>query len=343
MPRPTPASSAIRTPLDYILGTRGAVSVLRELHATQVPLSQAELARRAAMHLRGLPAILNGLEVAGVVSYVGRGRTRQVQLHHLHPLAQLLRQLFQAEAVRWNAVQQRLREIVHAEHARVLAAWIEGPVATGDDRFTDPILVGILSEAPLPTAAQEGIRQQSNGLQSQQHVIIALHFYQRADLLRFTAERRSALERAILIHGPAPLDLLGVPAKPGKTPRGGAPRAETAVALPPPRPREIARAVAAKLIRDPEIVARAREFLDRRLALAGDAERLTLLEWKGLLDSLTAGQLAALLREDSERADRLRQSLPFVGVLTDAERAALFSPPRTPRAPRRKGTRTART
>ena len=81
--------------------------------------------------------------------------------------------------------------------------------------------------------------------------------------------------------------------------------------------REIARQVAAKLTRDPELVAHARDFIDRRLALAGNTERLALLEWKGLLESLTAGQLAMLLREDSDRADRLRESLPFVGALAD--------------------------
>lgn len=331
MRRQAPTSSALRTPLDYIVGTRGAVRVLRVLHATQVPLSQAELARRAELHARGLPAILDGLEAAGMVSYAGRGRTRQVQLYHLHPLIQPLRQLFQSEASRWHAVQQRLREVVHSESARLIAAWIEGRVSMGQDRFSDPIDVGILSEAPLPAAVQENLRRQSNGLQSQQHVVIALHFHHRADFVRLSPARRSGLEHAILLYGPAPLDIPGTVAKSGSGKPGAARSRRPARSSTLSRPREIAEVVAGKLLRDPELINRAREFVDRRLALAGDAERLTLLEWKGLLDSLTGGQIAAVLREDSARADALRQSLPFVGVLTNAERAQVFGPVNTAR------------
>jgi hypothetical protein len=90
------------------------------------------------------------------------------------------------------------------------------------------------------------------------------------------------------------------------------------------RPRQIADRIAAKLTHDPELVLRAKEFITRRLALAGETERLSLLEWKGLLDSLTPGQIARVLREDSARADSLRQSLPFVDVLSDEERDEVF-------------------
>ena len=327
MSRSAPTTSALRGPLDYLLGTRGAVAVLRVLCAARIPLSQAELARRAALHLRGLPAILESLEAAGVVAYAGRGRTRQVQLYQQHPLVPPLTQLFQAEATRWQAIQYGLRELMQANGSSMVSAWIEGPVAAGSDRFSDPITIGILAEASLSLGIREAIQKRINGLQSTHHVVIAAHYYQRADLARFSKAKRTELENALLLFGPAPMDLSSKFRFGSDEGRREALDTSKRAASALKRPREIANLIAAKLTHDPELIQRAREFIDRRFPLAGDTERLSLLEWKGLLDSLTPGQVAAVLREESSRADMLRQSLPFVGVLTEAERTEAFGRP----------------
>ncbi len=298
--------------------------MLRALFAARIPLSQTELAKRAGVHLRGLPMILEGLEAAGLVGYAGRGRTRQVQLYPQHPLHQALSQLFQVEVNRWNAIQNGLREIVQRYGSSFVSAWIEGPVASGTERFSDPVAVGILAEATLSLGIREDLQKQFNGLQSSHHVVIAAQYYQRADLARFDSAKRAELEKAVLLYGPAPLDLspkFHLASEEGRL---------ASIAMRPrtpsdiERPREIAERIAAKLTHDPELIVRARDFVDRRFPLADQTERLSLLEWKGILDSLTPGQVAAVLREDSARAEALRQSLPFVDVLSDAERAEVF-------------------
>ncbi|MBI3568919.1 MAG: hypothetical protein HY084_12040 [Gemmatimonadetes bacterium] len=265
--------------------------------------------------------MLDVLEAAGLVAYVGRGRSRQVQLHRSHPFAGTLAQLFQAEASRWLEIQRRLREITAGAGAALTSAWIEGPVAAEQDRFTDPLTLTVLAETSLPVDVQLTLRNGCNNVQFAQHLIIALRTLQRADLLRLAPTRRRALEHIVLLHGPAPLDLL-VANTLTPTPPGLGDRAHSFSSG--QRPRQIADAIAAKLLREPELIDRARVFIDRRLAVAGDTERLVLTEWQGLLASLTVGQLATLLREESERADELRQSLPFVGALTDAERQTLI-------------------
>jgi hypothetical protein len=313
-------SSAARWPLDYILGTVGGVRVLRELHGAQIPLSQTELARRTGLHLRGMAGILRGLESAGVIAYSGRGRSRQVQLNGRHPLIGAVRNLFQAESSRWDQIQQELRQLWSAPNANLVAAWIEGPVAEATDRFEDPIAVTVLADGLGSSQERERIRNQCNAIQFTHHVTIAVRYHQRADLLRFTDERWAALKNAVSLYGPAPVDLMPLPARVAETLRAKQP-----LPIPANRSRLIAERIAVKLVHDPELVIRARAFIDRRMNVAGETERLTLLEWKGLLDSQTPAQLAALLRENSERADVLRQSLPFVDVLTDAERAIVFS------------------
>ncbi|MGQ0639208.1 MAG: hypothetical protein ACT4P6_00310 [Gemmatimonadaceae bacterium] len=305
---------------------------LRVLATTSIPLSQAELARRAAVTLSALPDLLANLESAGVIAYEGRGRTRQVLFRHRHPLMPLLAQLFRQEEHRWVNIQNQLRDIVRTNVPDVICAWIGGPVTVRHDRFADPLVLGIISETLPAGVHQEGARKQANIVQSAEHVIIALRFYQRADLLRFTPAQIEALTTAIVLYGPAPLDILGV-----DTAVLGAPGPVNSLRGPgkyAPSVMAFASRIADRLVKDPEILAGARTFIERRLPLAGDVERLALLEWQGLLGSLTPGQIAALLREDSERADVLRQNLPFHGALSSDDREELRAAGRGARARR---------
>jgi hypothetical protein len=95
------------------------------------------------------------------------------------------------------------------------------------------------------------------------------------------------------------------------------------------RSRALGEAVGEHLRGDPWLVATTREQLGRWEASAvasGDNRTLPVLrEWALLLERLSLDDLVALLREDSARARRLRQSSPFAGVLPDDERDAIFT------------------
>ena len=79
--------------------------------------------------------------------------------------------------------------------------------------------------------------------------------------------------------------------------------------------------IAAKVRADPALLAKARENV-RRWQASDGSPKLALLEWEQILDG-PVNQLAQFLAERSERATRLRQSSPFAGVLTEAERRAI--------------------
>ncbi|MGH7696373.1 MAG: hypothetical protein ACRENH_15415 [Gemmatimonadaceae bacterium] len=325
MPRPRPQTSALRSPLDFILGTLGSVRTLRVLSTVTVPLSQAEIARRADVTLSALPALLANLETAGVIAYEGRGRTRQIVVNNRHPIVRSLGLLFRDERDRWERIQNELRQIAQSSTPELVCAWLGGPAAVRQDRFTDPLVWGLLTETPLPIARQEDLRTRANIVQSREHLIIALRFYQYADLLRFTAAQLDALKSAIVLYGPAPFDLISA-----RMQRVGNSEKNPALASrrsgkSQPSVRALAAWIAEHLVKEPEFIADARNYIERRLPHAGQVERLALIEWQGLLDTLTPAQLAALLREDSERADELRQNIPFLGKLTDDERAAVRS------------------
>jgi hypothetical protein len=82
-------------------------------------------------------------------------------------------------------------------------------------------------------------------------------------------------------------------------------------------------AVAARLQAEPQLLEEvARANLRRWLAASSAAP---LREWQRLLDTLSLSQLLQLLRSREEQAMRLRQSSPFAGLLTPAERQAILS------------------
>jgi hypothetical protein len=82
------------------------------------------------------------------------------------------------------------------------------------------------------------------------------------------------------------------------------------------------RRVAEKILAEPALLDRARTNVHRWQAASGAAS-LALAEWEGILD-MPLEAVAAFLTERSERADRLRQSSPFTGILTEAERRAIY-------------------
>jgi hypothetical protein len=90
------------------------------------------------------------------------------------------------------------------------------------------------------------------------------------------------------------------------------------------RARRLGLAIAAKLKADPGLAAIAADRVRRRAKEASAGERQELAEWARLLSSLSTARLRAFLVEDSERATRLRQSLPALQFLSPTERDAVL-------------------
>ena len=83
------------------------------------------------------------------------------------------------------------------------------------------------------------------------------------------------------------------------------------------------RLIAKKLRANPALVEKARINLARWLKASDPRSALDLAEWQRLLDG-PFPELLAMLEATDERATRLRQSSPFCGILTPAERIAII-------------------
>ncbi len=94
------------------------------------------------------------------------------------------------------------------------------------------------------------------------------------------------------------------------------------------RSRALGEAVGRHVHDDPALVSAALERLGHWEAAArqrGDTRVLPgLRAWRQVLEHSSVSEISALLGEASVRASRLRQSSPFVGVLSDEERGAIF-------------------
>lgn len=90
------------------------------------------------------------------------------------------------------------------------------------------------------------------------------------------------------------------------------------------RSRRLAVAIAAKIRRDPGLIATAQKRVKRRAREASPRERRELMEWIRILSTMPSARLQRFLLEDSERAIRLRQTLPALNFLSPLERDAVM-------------------
>jgi hypothetical protein len=85
------------------------------------------------------------------------------------------------------------------------------------------------------------------------------------------------------------------------------------------------RLIAEKMRRNPALLDKARENLDRWAALnPRDRAAPYLAEWRAVIDQGLEATIALMI-DPGEHATDLRQSAPFTGVLTEAERLAFLA------------------
>lgn len=317
--------SALRHPLNHILGTEAAVRVLRVVMLSDIPVGVSELARLTSLQASGVARVCTKLEDLGVIEAVGRGaRNRQFRRAARFGLSGSLMMVFTDERGRAEQVMQDLKAAVQTGSAPMRAGWIEGSVARGADGPGEPVVVGVLAEPADVERVREEVWRKLLDLQLQRDLTIDLRVVTIADLKTASRERRAELEQVLPLLGPPPLDLLeSRAAKGGRT---KSPRHQRHGDL-DARSLELGRMVADRIRRDPSLVDEAKRYIERRLPLASSGERLELEEWRGILRTMSLSRLRRFLLQDDARATRLRQSSPFLSAITPEERRQVFARP----------------
>jgi DNA-binding transcriptional ArsR family regulator len=313
--RPTARrQSALRAPLNDILATEANVRILRALTAAKAPMSAGELARRTLLQRSSVSRALRALAGTNVIERLGTGGRTQVQLWDGHPLAPAIRALFAAERTRAESLVTDLEKAAAKLRPPPKAVWLEGRTLTGDDEPGDPIVVRVVDDAATIANTTEALRIAVEVVESALDQTIEVQSLTPADLEALSRSEQDQLSNAVSVLGVPPAAFISRLQGRSKT------RSIRTHADQDARALALASAVADKLAEDPSLVASARAQIARRLEAASPREKHELHEWDRILRTSSLARLRRFLVDKGERATRLRQTLPFIGVLSAAER-----------------------
>jgi DNA-binding MarR family transcriptional regulator len=313
--RPTAQrQSALRTPLNDILATEANVRMLRALAESDTPLTASELARRTRLQRSSVHRALKTLEPTGIVVWADAGGRSVIRLSPRHALAAAIRALFATERKRADSVFTGLRAAAATLRPPPMAVWLETPVADSSDEPGQPIVVRVVDDAVNLERAADQLRGAVEDLERRLDVTVEVRSSTPADLGAMPQREQARLQAAVSLRGVPPQGFLK-----WSDPTVAAGQQIRSHADLDARARRLAERVAQKVTRDPSLIDGARSFIKNRRTIASPGERKELDEWDRLLRTMSPARLRQFLVDPGERATRLRQSLPFVGVLSLGE------------------------
>lgn len=315
MGAPQRRENQLLRPLNEILGTHAHVRLLRALALSPTCVTSGEVAKRAHLGRTSIYPALRALERTGMIEFVGAGSQSQVQLRERHPLALGLRELFRAEARRFDELINALRDLFVEPPIRPMSVWAD-ETAQGA-RSVDALKLYLVARPEELETLSDFVNLRLAEIERAYDVHIVLSGLTRSELETLYRAQPESLSEAILLDGVPPVALLEASRPTGNRPTLGSHDQHDA------RSRKLALAIATKIRRDPGLIGIAEDRIKRRADKASAGERRELTEWMRMLSTMSPARLRRFLLEDSERAIRLRQSLPALNLLSPAERQAV--------------------
>ncbi len=312
--------SALRNPLNHILGREANIRVLRLLALEDTPQTSPKIARKTGLSAQGVRLALEAMEKTGMVEFKGVGRSRYPQLRLRHPLADSLVGLFAAEQDHAQEVMRMIREIFSELTLPPNSVWIEGALARGTDKPDSSMTIGFLAGArDLDSIRDEAILK-IRELEQSRDLMIELKVYTRADFMVLSSDAREYLKDVISLLGPVPKIYFNPPKTEVLEHKSNHSHSQSDERL-----RKLGSAIADATKRDSGLSSRALAFVQNRLKKEDPQEARELREWKQILLTASDAKLRRFLVDRGERATRLRQTLPFLHILSDDERNKIFS------------------
>jgi len=304
--------------LNRIFGTEANVRILRVLSLDPDPLTRTELARRARLEPKGAHLAAERLLEEGILARVGSGGLQHVALAETHPLTNAIRALFVAERERVDRLLEELRAAAKRLSNDINSAWIQGGVAADEDRPGEPVTVAALAPTSKSGTASKALRDAITPIEHAEDVTIDTKVYTRPDLVTLGAEEKTAFARILLLFGPSPVSIISqsAHADESRPPLHSNREAEELL---------LAEAIVRYLRKHPSRRRLALDYIVKRWNDASPQERHELEEWKAILQSSSTVRLERLLTAPGERSTRLRQTLPFLNLLSAEEREQVLA------------------
>lgn len=316
---PKQRQSARRSPLNRILGTEANVRLLRAVCLEPFPMNRTELGRVANLEAKGAHLAANRLLEEGLLRLVGKGKRQQVELNINHPLARDIHALFRAEQASVEGLIESLKRVARAQSSDLTAAWIQGPFAKGEDRPGEPIVLGVLGGSKTLSTVMKRLRKELSEVEASHDTTVELVGYTRPDLAVAKPAERRRLSDVLPLFGLPPSAFVPQDEDESYRLRNAVVHGD--------RDKEhlvLAHFIADRILHDPTRLRAAKDFLAKRLEEASEHERHALEEWAAILKDMSSARLGRFLIDKGERATRLRQTLPFLDILTPKDREELL-------------------
>jgi hypothetical protein len=287
----------LRFPLDELLRVESHVRILRVMSDIRVPISAVEIADYARMNEQNARNALRKMVDTGFV--LVHGRTRQLfELREGDVLVDSVCALFRAERLRYDQITNELRGLLNSESLRPDVAWI----STAD--VERGIELSFITSSDRIAQVRVNLQREVATLERRYDLTINVRGFSRAD------EPSVDVGSIVFLEYSDPVPSNGEP-----------PSLSHAEQI----ARSIARSdrIASLVESTPDLVPRALAHVERLLNAGQGAADGDLAEWRSILQDYTLRRLKQFLKSDSPRAIRLRQSSPFLAVLTLTERSIL--------------------
>jgi len=302
-------------PLNHILGTEANVRILRALSGTREPLQKSNIAALASLNRAGAGRAVDKLAELGIIESIGAFSTRSYNLNRSHPLAETFITLFESEQQNFESIVRELEDATQSLSPKPKAAWITGGVACATDAPRDVLDIWLLANSKHIDTTAEKMRNQIAGIEKKYDVTISVHGLSNADLecmqqnemgqiIPLTKKTSTILKTVHFSFTP-----------PSKNDSAHSVKDDLSL--------QLGTAIAIKLHNNPAIRDKAKQYIESRLQKASPSECKELLAWKRILETMSIPRLKHFLTDTSERSIRLRQSHPFLDVLTQDEIAAI--------------------
>ncbi|WP_428236552.1 hypothetical protein [Gracilimonas sp.] len=303
-------NSVIKYPLTKILGSKSHVQLIRVMILVGEPITAKKLIKRTGLSKQGVYDGIDRLNKLGVIKYVGSGK--QIELRKKHPFYKSLTQLFSYEHEYFNEILNELKRQIGELKEKPLSAWIHGNIASGQDEYGDPIEIAMLGKVKTVDSMVSEFRERmfTSGFENRFDVTLEIKGVTSAD-------KDQLLEKdKILLFGTDPAFYINDVDK-NLDSKSHQEHDDSSLYN--------ANHWLDFLKTHPEIIERTKMHLKERVDSEKSGIKNELVEWYRLLESMSFQRLKKLMQSDSERSTRLRQSLPFWPVLTEAERKEFIS------------------
>lgn len=300
----TSTQSVLKNPLNELLGTESNVRLLRILCIdVEGSLSAPDIAERAGLSITGARKALSRLVSSGFVELVGGGRKQQYAFDSSRPLMKATMNLFLAEQQRYEEMIRSLRQVAQQIVPAPRSVWVHSfPLQLGD-----PLEINILGDSKLISTITSYARQEFAQIEQQFDITIEISGYTRADLPEVDVEKIALLAGAPPVSNATYTSGWEIKSHKDIDKRS-----------------EIWMGELISLIEeDPSIIRRARTYLEGLLTTNQGTADSDLKEWQKILESYPRHRLLRFLASSSPRACRLRQSNPFMAVLSPKDKTVL--------------------